>query len=171
MLFQVDTDLRESPFKISEQLVGYWKGQCLQHFSTHNLIGDRVRFIGSRKPLFDNPWMRVNRFENLNWSEERFVHDASLFQLENKLRLGDLGDRSIIRDSLGHENKKHWFLLSGNYICRSVGFVTLEQASAWIASIETNLQWREGCRFSIHKNWFECSIVDASGAMPQSWPS
>lgn len=166
VLFRIDTDPRESPFKLAEQLVDYWRGQSLKHFYTHNLIGDRVRFIGSRKPLFDNPWMRVNRFENLDWSEERFDHDPYLFELENRLRLGDLGNKAIIRAPLGEQNKKRWFLMSGNYFCRRVGFEAQEQVTAWMESLKDYIQWREGYKFKINKNWLECSIVDVNGNPP-----
>ncbi len=167
--FWVNTEPREFPFQLAEELVGYWKGQCSQYFYTHNLIGDRVRFVGNKKPRFDNPWTRVQRFENLDWSEERFDHDPDIFEQENKLRSGNLGNRSLIQDPVSEHNSKRWFLMSGNYFCRSVGFATQEHAAAWMDSLQNYIQWREGYKFKINKNWFECSIVDADGNSPQSW--
>lgn len=167
--FRVDTENREFPFKLAEELVGCWSGQGKQHLHVANLIGDRVKFVAAKKPFGDNTWTRVHRFENLDWSEDRFDHDPYIYELENKLRSGDLGKRSIIRDPASEQNMERWFLMSGKYICRRVSFGTKEQAAQWMDSLGSYIQWREGSKFKINRNWFECSIVDANGNPPLRW--
>ncbi|WP_166263832.1 hypothetical protein [Marinobacter caseinilyticus] len=168
--YWIDTEPKEFPFQLAEQLVDYWNSKSSECFRTHNLIGDRVEFIGSDKPRFDNPWIRVNRFENLDWSEERFDHHPGIFELENKLRTGNLGNKSIIQDQTKKGNRKRWFLMSGNYICHGFGFVTKEQAEKWMDSLGSYIKLREGPTFKLDLNWFECKIVDANGDLPKRWP-